>query len=125
MKLLIAMVQSDKVSAIQDALKGSDAYVMYVSTAGDVHESILGTYRGADYREPRPRMRVEIVVMIDLAVQETLDLLIGVGCAAGTNSGSNGSIFVVPLDDWIRIPATPARSESGPLDRKYSVRDAS
>ena len=110
MKLIVAMVASDKLQAIQEALNEPDAYIMYVSPVGDIRESVPGSYRGLQYREPRPRIRVEMVVVNDLMVQETIDVITQAACTPNSNGVSNGSIFVMPLDGWIRIPASRPRT---------------
>jgi nitrogen regulatory protein PII len=104
-KLIIAVVQTDKLSAIQEALHEPDAYVMYANPVGDVRESVLSTYRGLEYRQPRPRIRLEVVVVNDLLVQETIDVIAQAAYEPTLDHISNGSIFVMPLDEWIRIPA--------------------
>jgi nitrogen regulatory protein PII len=50
-------------------------------------------------------MRVEIVVMNDLAVPDVIDeIALAVG-AANPDQITNGSIFVMPLDEWVQISA--------------------
>jgi nitrogen regulatory protein PII len=119
------MIRSDKLQAIRDALKEPDAHIMYISSVGDIHESVVGTYRGAEYQEPRPRLRLEIVVVNDLMVQETIEVITRVASGLNPEDASNGSIFVMPLDDWIRIPAAKARSVPQAQETIYSAREAS
>jgi len=119
------MIRPDKVQEIQDALKEPDTYIMYISTVGDIRESVLAHYRGAQYREPRPRVRLEIVVVNDLAVQETIDMILHVSCSCSPDGVSNGSIFVMPLDQWIRIPADRPISVPNPDENTYPRREAS
>src|SRR5215475_3158233 len=105
MKLIVAMIRPDKLEAVQQALTEPDAYVLYVSRVGDLRESLVGHYRGADYLEPRPRLRLEIVVVNDLIVQDVIDTLVDIACVPNRERVSNGGIFVIPLDQWIRIPS--------------------
>jgi nitrogen regulatory protein PII len=124
-KLIVAMIRSDRVQAVQEALKEPDAYVLYTSSAGDIRECLTGTYRGSDYREPRPRVRLEVVVVNDLVVQDTIDVITQVACAPNPERISNGSIFVMPLEEWVRIPADQPRPTPNPDERIYSAREAS
>jgi nitrogen regulatory protein P-II 1 len=125
-KLIVAMIRPDKLEAVQEALPEPDAYIMYVSPVGDVREPILGTYRGSEYREPRPRIRLEIVVVNDVVVQEAVEVIARVACSPNLERVSNGSIFVMPLDEWVRIIPADQPRPARDADRKiYSTREAS
>src|SRR5262245_47062103 len=96
---------------------------MYVSPVGDVRESILGHYRGSEYREPRPRLRLEVVVANDLRVQDTVADIGRIACAPSSPGRSGGSIFVMPLDEWLYIPAVqPERHRVRPKALNQSER---
>jgi nitrogen regulatory protein PII len=103
MKLVIAVISQDKLDAVREALPEPDAYVFYVNLVGDVREPIHNCYRGGHYTEPRPRLRVEIVVVNEMLLDEVVGAVLG---AASSDCG--GNIFVLPLEDWIRIPSTHA-----------------
>jgi nitrogen regulatory protein PII len=100
MKLIVAMINSERVEAVQTALRPLDAVVMYVSSVGDLEQPLTGHYRGADYNQPTPRTRLEIVVVNEALLQETVDAI--ARAAAIDERGSRGSIFVIPLQAWIR-----------------------
>jgi len=124
MKLIVATLQTEKWTDVYDALKPNDAYVMYVSSVGDLRETVLGSYRGATFSEPRQRTRLEIVVMNDLVVEDIVEIIKE---AAHTNDNqkiSNGSIFVLPLEEWMTIPASRPRPEentdNAPLVRMHA-----
>ena len=125
MKLIVAVIPVDKLREIQEALKEPDVYLMYVSTVGDVRESILGRYRGSEYREPRPRLRLEVVVVNDLRVQDTVADIGRIACAPSSAGVGSGSIFVMPLDEWLYIPAVRPRTASSASESAKSVRAAS
>ena len=55
MKLIIAVIRPDDLQAIRDELNQSDAYLMYVSAVGDIHDPLLANYRGSTYHS---RVRV-------------------------------------------------------------------
>ena len=113
MKLVIAVISPDKVDSVRNALPEPDAYIFYVSLVGDVHDPVQGHYRGGSYIEPRSRLRVEIIVVNELLLEEVVRV---VTLAASMESGhgfSSGNIFVLPLESWIRIPdgaSVPVRS---------------
>jgi len=104
MKLVIAVISADKLASVREALPEPDAYIYYVSLTGDVHNPVQGNYRGGSYWEPRSRLRVEIIVVNEMLLEEVIRV---VTIAASMNSGhdfTSGNIFVVPLENWIRIP---------------------
>jgi len=104
MKLVIAVISPEKLELVRDALPEPDAYIFYVNLVGDVRNPVHGSYRGSSFVEPRSRMRVEIIVVNEMLLEEVVR---AVGKAASSESddqGSGGNIFVVPLEDWIRIP---------------------
>ena len=104
MKLIIAVIAPDRIDSVQKVLPEPDAYVYYISQVGDVHEPVHGSYRGCSYLEPRARLRVEIIVVNEMLLDEVVEAVMK---AAATTSGrvSSGNIFVVPLDAWHRIPS--------------------
>ena len=104
MKLIVATIHTDKWRAVQDALRGPDAHILYISAVGDLRETLVGNYRGASFSEPRPRTRLEIVVANDLAVPDVLDALKFAACDPNLQKITSGSIFVLPLEEWITIP---------------------
>ena len=103
MKLVIAVISPDKLDAVREALPDPDAYVFYVSLVGDVREPIHNSYRGGHYTEPRSRLRVEIVVVNEVLLDEVVGAVLG-----ATASNGGGNIFVLPLEDWFRIPSSHA-----------------
>jgi len=100
MKLVIAVISPDKLDAVREALPEPDAYVFYVNLVGDVREPIHNSYRGGHYTEPRPRLRAEIVVVNEMLLDEVVDAVLG-----ATSSDGGGNIFVLPLENWLRIPS--------------------
>src|SRR5262245_6178768 len=111
MKLIVATVPTDRLRQIQEELRGPDATVLYVSGVGDLRETLVGAYRGATYIEPRPRTRLEIVVMNDLAVPDVMDCLKNAACGPAPTTPTQGSIFVLPLEDYVVISANGRRFE--------------
>jgi len=109
MKLIVATVKTENWKAVYEALKPLDVYLMYVSTVGDLRDTVLGSYRGAAYREPRQRARLEIIVMNDLVVEDVVEAIKEAVVTDEIQNISNGSIFVLPLEDWMTLSATRPR----------------
>lgn len=102
MKLIIAYIQPDKLTAVKQALYGKDVFKMSVTNAlgcgqqKGYHE----TYRGADIEvNLLKKVRMEIAVN-DEFVDATLEAIID-----GARSGNigDGKIFVQDLEQCIRI----------------------
>ena len=102
MKLVIAYIQPEKLTAVKQALYSREVYKMSVTNAlgcgqqKGYHE----TYRGADIEvNLLKKIRLEIAVNEEF-VQPTIN-----GIIEGAKSGNigDGKIFVQSLDDCIRI----------------------
>ena len=102
MKLIIAYIQPEKLNDVKQALYAADVFKISVSNAlgcgqqKGYHES----YRGLDEEvNLLKKVRLEIAVN-DAFVKPTVE-----GIVAGARSGQigDGKIFVIPLDDCIRI----------------------
>jgi len=102
MKLIIAYIQPHKLNDVKEELYKSDIFKLSVTNSlgcgqqKGYHES----YRGVDIEvNLLKKVRLEIAVN-DEFVQPTIDAII-----RGARSGEigDGKIFIVPLDDVIRI----------------------
>ena len=102
MKLIIAYIQPEKLTAVKQALYDKEIYKMSVTNAlgcgqqKGYHE----TYRGADIEvNLLKKVRLEIAVNTEF-VDATIEAII-----AGARSGNigDGKIFVQDLTDCIRI----------------------
>ncbi len=102
MKLVIAMIQPHKIEDVKKKLYEADVFKMTVSTALGCgqQKGYSETYRGVITEvNLLKKTRLEIAVN-DNFVKPTIDAII-----AGAKSGTigDGKIFVVPLDECIRI----------------------
>ena len=113
MKLVIAVISPDRLQAVREALPEPDAYVFYINSVGDLREPVHKLYRGGHFIEPRPRLRVEIIVVNEMLLDEVVGAVISAAA-----SDRHGNIFVVPLEDWIRIPVKPAAKSAKDLVSK-------
>jgi nitrogen regulatory protein PII len=111
MKLVIAVISPDKLESVREALPEPDAYIYYVNLVGDVHDPIRSSYRGGTFLEPRRRLRVEIIVVNEMLLDEVVRAVMLAASSEGGHGFRSGDIFVLPLENWIRIPdgqASPA-----------------
>lgn len=111
MKLIIAYVQPEKLNSVKQSLYEKEIYKISVTNAlgcgqqKGYHES----YRGADLEvNLLKKIRIEIAVN-DNFVEPTVDAII-----KGARSGriGDGKIFVMPLDECIRIRTGEKGSEA-------------
>ena len=109
MKLIIAYIQPERLNAVKQALYAREVHKMSVSNAlgcgqqkGYVH-----MYRGA-VEEVTLLKKVRLAIGVnDEFVQKTVDAIIE---GARTGDIGDGKIFVLPMDECIRIRT----GESGP-----------
>ncbi len=102
MKLIIAYIQPERLNAVKQALYTREVYKMSVSNAlgcgqqkGYVHH-----YRGA-IEEVTLLKKIRIAIGVnDDYVQKTVDAIVE---GARTGDIGDGKIFVLPMDDCIRI----------------------
>jgi nitrogen regulatory protein P-II 1 len=102
MKLLKCVVRSGSLDAVKEGLSALGVVGMTVSEVKGFgrqkgHKEV---YRGAEYQiDFTPKLRIEVVVGDELA-ERAVD---AVREAAGTGNIGDGKIFVIPVDDAIRI----------------------
>ena len=91
MKLIIAYIQPERLNAVKQALYAREVYKMSVSNALGCGQQrgYLHMYRGA----------IEEVTLLKF-VEKTVDAVIE---GARTGDIGDGKIFVLPMDDCIRI----------------------
>ncbi|HOW18554.1 MAG TPA: P-II family nitrogen regulator [Phycisphaerae bacterium] len=105
MKLIIAIIRTEKLEAVQQALADSDVYLMTVS---DVRG--CGRQRGFTevYRAQQhvvrllPKLKLEIAVN-DAFVEPAVEAIVRAARTGETGATGDGKIFVLPMDDCIQI----------------------
>lgn len=102
MKLIIAYIQPERLNAVKQALYDKDVFKMSVTNAlgcgqqKGYHEN----YRGVDIEvNLLKKVRLEIAVN-DEFVDRTVDAVIA---GARTGNIGDGKLFVMPMEDCIRI----------------------
>jgi nitrogen regulatory protein P-II 1 len=103
MKLVIAIIQPDKLEEVHHALVDAEIVRITVSRCtghGQAEDPDL--YRGQEVRPSLlPKVRIEIAVN-DAFVQQAVDAIVTAAKHDGGTIG-DGKIFVLPLDDCVRI----------------------
>ncbi|MDA3807882.1 MAG: P-II family nitrogen regulator [Thiomicrorhabdus sp.] len=102
MKLVVAIIKPFKLDDVREALHDVDVHGMTVTESKGFGRQKGHTeiYRGAEYAiEFLPKLRLEVAVS-----DEQLDSVIEtIGSAARTGKIGDGKIFVIPLEQAVRI----------------------
>jgi len=103
MKLIIAIIQPDRLEQVRQALHDNEIYRITVSRCtGRGAQAGADLYRGQTVpRELIPKVRLEIGVN-DGFVKPTVDAILK-AARHGDGTIGDGKIFVVPLEECIRI----------------------
>ena len=110
MKLIIAIIKPFKLEEVKEALAGIGVEGMTVTEVKGFGRQKGHTeiYRGSEYTvDFLPKTKLEIVVGDDLAAKAVETI----AAAAKTGKIGDGKIFVLPVEDVIRI-RTDERGES-------------
>lgn len=110
MKMLIAIIQPTKLSAVREALLKIGVERMTVCDAQGFGQQRGHTefYRGVEYKTHLLRkIALEIAVNEDF-LERTIDTIMSVSRTGADGNIGDGKIFVLPLDEVTRIggPAT-------------------
>jgi nitrogen regulatory protein P-II 1 len=99
MKLIVAVVRPERLDAVKEALADVEVFRL---TVADVQALVRGQgERDAPRLEPRARLEIAVN---ESFVEPTLTAIVRGGRVAGGGSDpSDGSIFVLPLTDVVRI----------------------
>ena len=105
MKLVVAIIRPEKLDAVQQALNERDVYLM---TVGDVRgcgrqRGYTEVYRGSEFQvRLLPKLKLEIAVN-EAFVEATVEAIVHAARTGDTGAIGDGKIFVLPLDDCVRI----------------------
>ncbi|RUM61212.1 MAG: P-II family nitrogen regulator [Persephonella sp.] len=111
MKKIEAIIKPFKLDEVKDALASIGIYGMTVWEAKGFGRQKGHTelYRGAEYViDFLPKVKIEVVVD-DSMVEKTVDAIIN---AARTGRIGDGKIFIIPVEDAIRIRTGERGSEA-------------
>ena len=103
MKLIIAIIQPDKLDEVHQALIAAEIFRVTVSrVTGHGQQEDAELYRGEEVAPSLiPKVRLEIAVN-DAFVEATIDAILG-AAKHGHGSIGDGKIFILPLEETIRI----------------------
>lgn len=102
MKLIVAIIQPHQLPAVKKALYDTQVYKITVSNSLGCGEEAAyhETFRGIDHEVTLlKKVRLEIAVNEDF-VESTIATIVKAAC---TNNVGDGKIFVLSLDECIRI----------------------
>lgn len=119
MKLIIAYIKPEKLDEVKKELNSREVYRMSVSRARGCGQSkgYVESYRGAKKEiNLLPKIRLEIAVNDDF-VETAIE---GVIEAARTGTIGDGKIFVLPLEECIRIRTGEKGPDSIGGESKYA-----
>lgn len=102
MKLVVAVIKPFRLDEVKDALKGIGVQGLTVSEVQGFGRQggHSETYRGAEYKiDLVPKLRVEVLTE-DNRVSEVVETVVK---AAKTGTIGDGKVWVLPLEDVVRI----------------------
>ena len=105
MKLIVAIIRTDKLEAVQAALNERDVYLMTVSDVRGCgrQRGYTEQYRGTEIQvRLLPKLKLELAIN-DAFVEATVEAIIHASRSAPTGQVGDGKIFVLPLEDCVRI----------------------
>jgi nitrogen regulatory protein P-II 1 len=105
MKLVVAIIRPEKLEDVQKALAERDVYLMTVSDVRGCgrQRGYTEVYRGAEMQiKLIPKLKLEIAVN-EAFVEATIEAVVHAARSGETGSIGDGKIFVLPMDDCVRI----------------------
>ena len=105
MKLIVAIIRPERLEAVQKALNEHDVYLMTVTDVRGCgrQRGYTEVYRGSEVKvRLLPKVKLEIAVT-DAFVEAAIEAIVHVGRTPETGQIGDGKIFVLPLDDCVRI----------------------
>jgi nitrogen regulatory protein P-II 2 len=104
-KLIVAIIRPEKLEDVQRALNSVDVYLMTVSDVRGCgrQKGHTEVYRGQEIEiRLLPKLKLEIAVN-DAFVEATVEAIVHAARSGDTGRIGDGKIFVLPLEDAIRI----------------------
>ena len=105
MKLIVAVIRPEKLEEVQKALAERDVYLMTVTDVRGCgrQRGYTEVYRGAEVQiKLIPKLKLEIAVN-EAFVEATVEAVVHAARSGDTGSIGDGKIFVLPMDDCVRI----------------------
>jgi nitrogen regulatory protein P-II 2 len=105
MKLVVAIIRPEKLEEVQRALAERDVYLMTVTDVRGCgrQRGYTEVYRGAEVQVRLiPKLKLEIAVN-EQFVEAAVEAIVHAARTGETGSIGDGKIFVMPLEDCVRI----------------------
>ena len=105
MKLVVAIIRPENLEAVQKALNEHDVYLMTVSDVRGCgrQRGFTEVYRGTEFQvRLLPKLKLEIAVN-DAFADATVEAIVHAARTPQTGQIGDGKIFVLPLEDCVRI----------------------
>src|SRR5688572_14883975 len=104
-KMIVAIIRPEKLEEVQKALNQVDVYLMTVSDVRGCgrQRGYTELYRGQEIQvRLLPKLKVEIAVN-EAFVEATVEAIVHAARSGETGAVGDGKIFVLPLEDCVRI----------------------
>lgn len=114
MKLIIAIIQPSKLESVKEALTKVEVFRLTVMDCQGFgrQKGQTGLYRGHEFSVNLLRkVQLQIAVNEEF-VQPTVDAIVEGGRTGGEGEIGDGKIFVLPMDDCVRIRTGERGSEA-------------
>ena len=105
MKLVVAIIRPEKLEDVQKALNAVDVYLMTVSDVRGCgrQRGYTEVYRGQEIQiRLLPKLKLEIAIN-DAFVEATIEAIVHSARTGDTGQVGDGKIFVMDLEDAVRI----------------------
>src|ERR1051326_8034406 len=105
MKLIVAIIRPEKLEDVQKALAARDVYLMTVTDVRGCGRQggYTEVYRGTEFQvRLLPKLKLEIAVN-EAFVEAAVEAIVHAARTPETGQIGDAKIFVLPLDDCIRI----------------------
>ncbi len=105
MKLIVAIIRPEALENVRIALAECDVYLMTVSEVQGFgrQRGVTEVYRAQEVEERLlPKLKLEIAVS-DAFVEDATEAIVRGARSGTTGSVGDGKVFVIPLDDVVRI----------------------
>src|SRR5918996_203664 len=105
MKLVVAIIRPERLEAVQAALNERDIYLMTVSDVRGCgrQRGYTEVYRSTEIQvRLLPKLKLEIAVN-DAFAEATVEAIVHAARSGDTGRIGDGKIFVLPLEDAVRI----------------------
>src|SRR5216110_3191556 len=105
MKMIVAIIRPERLEPVQKALNERDVYLMIVTDVRGCgrQRGFTEVYRGTEIQvRLLPKLKLEVAVN-DAFVEATVEAIVHAARTPETGQIGDGKIFVLPLEDCVRI----------------------